>query len=86
MKLTKCKWFKQELIFVEHRITAKGIESDPKNIEKIKNVRVPNLTIELREFLGIAQFYKQFVKDYADVTGLMYNMLKKDASEYWGKE
>ncbi len=42
-----------------------------------------NSTTELRGFLKIVQFYKQFVKDYADITGPMYNMLKDDASEYW---
>ena len=83
LKLIKCKWFEQELIFVKHRITAKGIESDPRNIEKIKNARVSNSTIKLRGFLRTAQFYKQFVKDYADIARSIYDMLKDDVTEYW---
>ncbi len=82
LKLIKCKWFEQELIFVKHRITAKGIESDPRNIEKIKNARMLNLTTELRGFLRTAQFYRQFVKDYVDIVRSIYNMLKDDAPEY----
>ncbi len=54
LKLTKCKWFKQKLTFVGHRITARGIESDHRNIEKIKNTRVSNLTIKLRGFFKTA--------------------------------
>ncbi len=63
LKLTKCKWFEQELTFVEHRITARDIEPDPRYIEKIKNARVPKSTMELRGCLRTAQFYRQFVKD-----------------------
>ncbi len=82
LKLIKCKWFEQELTFVRHRITARSIEPDLRNIKKIKNVRVLNSTTELRGFLGTAQFYRQFVKDYADIAEPMYNMLKDDTLEY----
>jgi len=47
---------------------------------------VSNSTTELRGFLRTAQFYRQFVKDYADIAGLIYDMLKDDASEYWENE
>jgi len=50
----KCKWFEQEFTFIGYRITAREIESDSRNIEKIKNVRVSNSITELRGFLEIA--------------------------------
>ncbi len=34
--------------------------------------------------MGLAQYYRQYVKDYADVARPMYNMLNNDAPEYWG--
>jgi len=43
---------------------------------------MPNLIIELKEFLEMTQFYRQFVKDYADVVKLMYDILKDNAFEY----
>ena len=45
---------------------------------------MPNSTTELRGFLETAQFYRQFVKDYADIAEPMYNMLKDDTLEYQG--
>ena len=51
LKPMKYKWFEQEFTFVEYRITTRGIESNPRNIKKIKNVRVPNSITELRGFL-----------------------------------
>ena len=46
LKLTKCKQFEQELMFVSHRITARDIESDLRNIKKIKNTRMLNSTMD----------------------------------------
>ena len=34
---------------------------------------------QLRGFLGLAQYYRQYVKEYADVAGPIYDMLKDDA-------
>ncbi len=84
LKLSKCKWFEQELTFVGHKIGVNGIKSDPRNIEKIKNAQVPSNTTQLRGFLRLAQYYRQYVKDYADIAGPLYDMLKNDAQEYWG--
>ncbi len=84
LKLSKCKWFEQELTFVGHKIGINGIKPDPRNIEKIKNAQVPSNTTQLRRFLGLAQYYRQYVKDYADIAGLLYDILKDDAPEYWG--
>ena len=84
LKPSKCKWFEQELTFVGHVIGINGIRPDPKNIEKIKNAQVPTNTTQLRGFLELAQYYCQYVKDYADVAGPMYDMLNNDAPEYWG--
>ena len=86
LKLTKCKQFKQKLIFVRHRIIARNIEFDPKNIKKIKNAKVLNLIMKLKEFLYTIQFYKQFVRNYANVVRLIYNMLKNNISEYQNKD
>ncbi len=84
LKPTKCKWFEQKLTFVEHRIGINRIRPDLRNIEKIKNAQVPSNTTQLRGFLGLAQYYRQYVKDYTDITGPLYDMLKDDVSEYWG--
>ncbi len=47
-------------------------------MEKIKNAEVSKNTTELRRFLGMAQYYRQYINGYADVAGLLYNMLKEN--------
>jgi len=84
LKPSKCKWFEQELTFVGYKIEINRIKPDPRNIEKIKNAQVPNNTTQLRGFLGLAQYYRQYVKDYVDIAGPLYDMLKDESPEYWG--
>ncbi len=40
------------------------------------------LAIELRKFLEIIQFYRQFVKNYTDIVGSIYDIIKDNISEY----
>src|SRR6266540_1339766 len=63
LKSTKCKWFEQELTFVGYKIGISDIRPDPRNIEKIKNAQVPSNKTQLRGFLGLTQYYRQYVKE-----------------------
>ncbi len=72
-----------ELKFVGHLVGRNSIRSDPRNVEKIKNTEVPENTTELRRFLGMAQYYRQYINDYADVARPLYDMLKEDGPAVW---
>ena len=74
-----------ELKFVGHLVGRNSIRSDPRNVEKIKNTEVPENTTELRRFLRMAQYYRQYINSYADVVGSLYNMLKEDGPAVWGQ-
>ncbi len=55
-----------------------SIKPDPRNVEKIKNAKISKNTTELRRFLGMAQYYRQYINGYADLTRLLYDMLKEN--------
>ena len=63
---------------MKHLVGRNGIRPDPRNVEKIKNAKVPKNTIELRRFLGMAQYYRQYINGYADLARLLYDMLKEN--------
>jgi len=54
-------------------------------VKKIKNVEIPKNTTELRRFLGMAQYYRQYINGYADVIRPLYDMLKEDGPAVWGQ-
>ncbi len=55
-------------------------------MEKIKNAEVSKNTTELRRFLGMAQYYRQYINRYADVVRPLYDMLKEDGPAVWGQD
>ncbi len=54
-------------------------------MKKIKNAEVPKNTTKLRRFLGMAQYYKQYINGYADIVEPLYDMLKEDGLAVWGQ-
>ena len=68
LKASKCEFFKQEIEFLGHVICGKGICKSPAFIEKIKDYPKPNTIIELRQFLGLANFQGRFVQNLAGIS------------------
>ena len=64
----------RESIILGHRISAKGIEVDRAKIEIIEKLP-PTLVKGIRSFLGHAQFYRTFIKDFSKIPKPLSNLL-----------
>jgi hypothetical protein len=82
----KCHFGAQSLQFLGHIITNKGILPDPSKIEAIKNYPEPQNLTHLRAFLGLASYYRRFIKDFSKVSAPLYGLLKKDIKYEWTDE
>jgi len=54
-------------------------------VKKIKNAEVPKNTTELRRFLKMVQYYRQYINGYVDLAELLYDMLKENGLAVWEK-
>ncbi|XP_057529846.1 uncharacterized mitochondrial protein AtMg00860-like [Amaranthus tricolor] len=59
---------------------------DPAKIEAVRNWPKPKNVTEIRSFLGLAGYYRRFVKDFLKITRPMTNLMKKDKKFEWTKE
>ncbi|MFG1569958.1 reverse transcriptase family protein, partial [Staphylococcus aureus] len=66
-KLSKCEFFLDQVEFLGHVVTRDGIAVDPKKIEAVKSWAPPKSVAEVRSFLGLAGYYRKFVKDFAKI-------------------
>lgn len=62
LNLDKCQWFTDKVELLGHVITPEGIRPNPKKIEAIMSRPTPRNLKELRSFLGMCNFYRNFVR------------------------
>ena len=53
------------MIFLRHVVSANGIFMNPKKVEVIVNWKGPKNIIEIKSFLGLAEYYRQFVEHFS---------------------
>jgi len=82
-RMSKCDFMKEEIAFLGHVVSGKGIQVDPHKTKTIEEWETPVSISEIRSFLGLTNYYKKFVKDYAKIVSPLTALLKKDAEWIW---
>ena len=82
-KFSKCQFWLDKVAFLGHVISAEGISLDPQKIEAIVNWKPPTNVSEVRNFLGLAGYYKKFVEGFSKIATPLTNLLKKDQIFKW---
>ncbi|MGL5708406.1 MAG: reverse transcriptase family protein, partial [Aeromonas sp.] len=72
----KCKLFKTEISILGNRVSEGLIIADPEKLEAINKYLEPKTIKELRSFLGLANFCREFVKEFALLAEPLFKLLK----------
>ena len=82
-KLSKCEFFKSEIGFLGHIINQHGIKMEPSKIEAVTKWPQPKNVHEVRSFLGLAGYYRRFVKDFSMIASPLTELLHKNKKFEW---
>ncbi|XP_050233185.1 uncharacterized protein LOC126681675 [Mercurialis annua] len=85
-KFSKCEFWLEKVVFLGHVISAEGIYVDPKKVEAIINSNSPSNVHEVRSFLGLAGYYRRFVKDFSIIASQLTKLLRKDVKFMWSQQ
>nr|GEZ04897.1 putative reverse transcriptase domain-containing protein [Tanacetum cinerariifolium] len=70
--------------FLGHMIDSQGIHVDPTKIESIKDWASPKTVTEIRQFLGLAGYYRRFIEGFSKITRSMNKLTQKKVKFDWG--
>ncbi|WVZ94516.1 LOW QUALITY PROTEIN: hypothetical protein U9M48_040397 [Paspalum notatum var. saurae] len=83
-KFSKCAFWLKEVGFLGHILSEKGVAVDPSKVKDVLNWKQPETVTEIRSFLGLAGYYRRFIKDFSKIAKPMTSLTKKNASFTWG--
>ncbi|KAL7725772.1 hypothetical protein ACLKA6_017602 [Drosophila palustris] len=86
INVDKCDFFKKELKYLGHKVTEHGICTDPEKVAAISQLKPPTNVKELRQYLGVAPWYRRFVPDFANTVHPLGGFLKKGVKWVWSEE
>ncbi|KAL0188675.1 hypothetical protein M9458_015774, partial [Cirrhinus mrigala] len=82
----KCSLLSREVTFLGHRIGSEGIGTAEDKVRAVREWPVPANQRELKSFLGLASYYRKFVRGFSCIAAPLYKLLKKDQCFVWSED
>ncbi|KAK3524954.1 hypothetical protein QTP86_011739 [Hemibagrus guttatus] len=76
VKLEKCKFHRSVVTFLGYMISHQGVEMDVVKVRAVMEWPAPTTVWELQRFLGFANFYRRFIRNYSSVAGPLTSLLR----------
>lgn len=82
----KCSFFQKEVLFLGHVVSPEGVKTDPAKTEAVRDWPVPVNVKQVRSFLGLAGYYRRFVRNFSLIAGPLHKLTEKGATFSWTPE
>ncbi|GBG68181.1 hypothetical protein CBR_g2734 [Chara braunii] len=79
----KCKFGSTRVLYLGHEISAEGLKPDDAKVANIRDWPRPQFVIEMRSFLGMNGYYRNFVKNYSIVAAPLIDLTRLDTPWEW---
>jgi hypothetical protein len=83
LKPSKVRLFQREIPFLGHKISHEGVAMDVDKVSEILTWPVPRDVHQTRQFLGLAGYFRRFIKNYSVIAGPLHELTKKNEVFVW---
>ena len=85
LNLEKCTFAAREVAYLGHIVSADGIMVDQGKVKAIRQFPLPKTVRDVPAFLGLAGYYRSFIKDFANLSKPFTLLTRKDIKFYWSE-
>ena len=86
LKESKCDFFRSQIHYLGHMLSAEGIQPLPKKLDSITNMPAPENQTKVKQFLGLVGYYHKFVPRFSDISRPLLKLMRKDTPFAWMKQ
>ena len=86
LQKSKCQISVSEITFLGHIVSASGIRPDPKNVDPIKNAKQPRTVKQIASFLGMVNYYSDFIPKLATLAEPLRRLQRKNVKFVWSQQ
>ena len=85
LKTAKCQFVQRQVKYLGHVVSEQGIEPDPQKTQAVKNFSIPTNATMVKQFLGLSNYYRRFIQNYAIVAEPLYKLTRKETGFQWSE-
>jgi len=86
VKPEKCRWKVKEVGFLGVVISPKGVEMQKEKVKGVLSWPAPKNIKEVQKFLGLANYYRWFIKDFTKIAMPLHVLVRKEQKWKWEKK
>ncbi|XP_021723902.1 uncharacterized protein LOC110691289 [Chenopodium quinoa] len=85
-KFSNCEFWLEQVALLGHYIPKEGVSMDHAKINAVSEWPTPKNVTDVRSFLGLAGYYRRFVKDFSKIARPMTTLMKKETKFVWDEK
>lgn len=86
LKPKKCHLMQKEISFLGHVVSKGGVRTDPAKVSAVKEIQRPKNVTQVRSFVGLASYYRKFIRGSSKIAKPLFDLTKKDKQCMWNQD
>lgn len=82
----KCHFLRRKVVYLGHVISENGVQPDPDKIRAVKEFPIPKSKKNVKQFMGLANYYRRFIHNMAKIAKPLNDTLKKSSQFKWTEQ
>ena len=84
-RIHTCEFIQPEIEYLGFEVTKEGLKPSPAKVQVVAEWLVPKIVKDVRSFLGLALYYKRFIKDFSKIAKPFIELTKDKVIWRWDK-